>query len=300
MVGGFITIMFVPQDHGKSYNLIIPSFLLALLIALFVAVGGTSAYFAVDYKYKMAEINALKDLSTTDSSAEDIERMENEITNLKRDIERLKKLEADLRELTNLRMNSDFSPVLPGLGGPSPSDQRLAEIVDYAVGEKNLLDEIHSMQEEVVERRNNFYRFIEHFEENNKILASRPSVRPAMGFFASGFGYRVSPFTGREEFHTGVDIANSYGSKVVATADGMVTFAGTLGTYGKLIAIRHTYGYETRYAHLSEIAVKRWQEVKRGQVIGYVGGTGTATGPHVHYEVILGGKRVNPYLYFME
>jgi len=111
---------------------------------------------------------------------------------------------------------------------------------------------------------------------------------------SSGFGYRKDPFTGRRAFHQGLDLAPGYGASVYASMSGVVTYAGWMGGYGKLIVIRHAGGYSTRYGHLSRIRVKRGKYVRQGQQIGNVGNTGRSKGAHLHFEVRRNGKPLNP------
>jgi murein DD-endopeptidase MepM/ murein hydrolase activator NlpD len=96
-----------------------------------------------------------------------------------------------------------------------------------------------------------------------------------------------------------LDIANRKGTPIIATADGTVTFAGPKGFLGKVVIIKHGYGMTTRYGHLQKVSVKRKQNVKRGDTIGYMGNSGRSTGPHVHYEVLLHGIPVNPKKYIL-
>jgi len=110
----------------------------------------------------------------------------------------------------------------------------------------------------------------------------------------SGFGYRRDPFGGGGEFHPGVDLAASAGSPVRATADGVVGRAGWNGGYGQMVALEQGNGIETRYGHMSQLAVVPGQQVRRGEVIGYVGSTGRSTGAHLHYEVRVNGRPVDP------
>ncbi len=122
-------------------------------------------------------------------------------------------------------------------------------------------------------------------------LASTPSGWPIYGRIASRYGYRVSPWRG---MHTGIDIDASYGAPARATAPGIVTYAGWLHGYGKLVEITHGYGLKTLYAHNSAFAVAVGYHVKKGQVVSFVGMTGWTTGPHLHYEVRRGGVPLNP------
>lgn len=112
--------------------------------------------------------------------------------------------------------------------------------------------------------------------------------------FTSGFGYRRDPKGAGTRMHEGTDFAGASGTPIYATADGVVTHAGWEGGYGRLVKIRHAFGLETRYAHLSQIRVKEGDRVSRGDRIGDMGNSGRSTGTHLHYEVRLGGEATNP------
>ncbi|MEM6303796.1 MAG: M23 family metallopeptidase [Pseudomonadota bacterium] len=115
--------------------------------------------------------------------------------------------------------------------------------------------------------------------------------------FTSPFGYRRDPKTGGRRMHSGVDFAAASGTPLYATADGVVTHSGWQSGYGRLVKIQHEFGIETRYAHLSRLRVKVGQRVSRGDRIGDMGASGRVTGVHLHYEVRVGGKAVNPMIY---
>lgn len=126
-------------------------------------------------------------------------------------------------------------------------------------------------------------------------FASLPSGNPLPGGrLTSGFGMRYHPTLGGQRFHAGVDIAAPTGTPVRATSAGKVSRAGWSGGYGILVAIDHSGSLETRYAHLSAVAVRPGETVKAGQVVGYTGSTGRSTGPHLHYETRVGGRAANP------
>lgn len=124
-----------------------------------------------------------------------------------------------------------------------------------------------------------------------------PAIWPVRGRITAGFGERMDPLSGEGAFHAGVDISATIGTDVEAPADGIVLCAGPDAGYGNSILIDHGYGITTRYGHLSKIDVVVGQEVKRGQIIGAVGMTGRATGPHLHYEVHIHDAPVNPARY---
>jgi len=131
-------------------------------------------------------------------------------------------------------------------------------------------------------------------EKRNALAAATPSIWPANGWLTSTMGRREDPVTGEDDFHAGLDIAAERGQPVYATAEGTVTGAEYHTDYGNLIVLDHGFGIETRYGHLSAFSVSKGQTVKRGDIIGRVGATGKATGPHLHYEVLASGRLLNP------
>jgi len=131
-------------------------------------------------------------------------------------------------------------------------------------------------------------------ERRQELAAATPSMWPAAGWLSSAFGRRTDPFTGRPDFHPGIDISADKGTPIRATADGVVESASFSGAYGNLVVLDHGFGISTRYGHMSRFAVKAGDHVNRGDIIGYIGQTGRANGPHVHYEVWLNGRMLNP------
>jgi murein DD-endopeptidase MepM/ murein hydrolase activator NlpD len=131
-------------------------------------------------------------------------------------------------------------------------------------------------------------------ESREALASSTPSIWPAHGWLTGTFGGRSDPFSGEPAFHQGLDISTEKGQPVYATADGTVETASYTGDYGNLIVIKHGFGLVTRYGHLSRYNVKPGSHVKRGDVIGFVGATGRATGAHVHYEILANGQLINP------
>ncbi|MFZ5563198.1 MAG: M23 family metallopeptidase, partial [Thermodesulfobacteriota bacterium] len=142
---------------------------------------------------------------------------------------------------------------------------------------------------------------LEYLEDKRKLLASTPAIMPVTdGWITSRFEYRKSPFTGRREFHQGLDIAARAGTPVSASADGVVVFSGRKGALGNAIVIDHGNGLITRYGHLQSCLKKQGAVVRREDIIGTVGNTGLSTGPHLHYEVLNNGVVVNPEKYILD
>jgi murein DD-endopeptidase MepM/ murein hydrolase activator NlpD len=131
-------------------------------------------------------------------------------------------------------------------------------------------------------------------------LAFTPTIWPTIGWVSSPFTYRDDPFTGKRTFHFGIDIATNFGNPVVVTADGIVLSIGNDKIGGRSVVISHGGGITTHYLHLSKFLVRAGQKVKRGDVIGLVGKSGKALGPHLHYEVRVDNNPKNPYDYILE
>ena len=157
--------------------------------------------------------------------------------------------------------------------------------------------------EEVAEAGNADPRFRELFttwrqlDQLEQGVAAIPSAHPIQNSiaFTSGYGVRSDPFRGRAAMHAGVDLAGPLGTPIYATADGIVGRAEyNNGGYGNLVEINHGQGIQTRYGHLSRFAARAGQRVRRGDLVGYMGSTGRSTGSHLHYEVRIDGRAVNP------
>ena len=140
---------------------------------------------------------------------------------------------------------------------------------------------------------------------NNKkeMLASIPAIQPIsnkkLKMIASGFGHRIDPVYKTIKFHEGIDFTAAIGTPIYATGNGVVTAASMdKGGYGNCVVINHGFGYQSLYGHCSRLNVRPGQKVNRGDIIGFVGSTGKSTGPHVHYEVIKGGSKINPINFF--
>ena len=130
---------------------------------------------------------------------------------------------------------------------------------------------------------------------NERIIPSGQAVKN--GLLSSKYGKRIDPFTGKQDYHKGIDIAGKEGSSILAVADGVVTWSGERTGYGNLVEVNHGNGYLTRYGHNKQQLVEAGETVRKGEAIALMGSTGRSTGPHVHIEVVHDGKHVNPVKY---
>jgi murein DD-endopeptidase MepM/ murein hydrolase activator NlpD len=130
-------------------------------------------------------------------------------------------------------------------------------------------------------------------------LAVTPTIAPTLGVLSAGFGTRADPFTGESEYHTGIDISTPAGNRIYAPANGTVVRVEWQNGYGRVLEISHGYGVTTLYGHLEATRVAEGQRIRRGELIGLVGSSGRSTGPHLHYEVHVAGRAVNPLSYVL-
>ena len=158
---------------------------------------------------------------------------------------------------------------------------------------------LESMERRINIQKVSFEEIKAHYNENKELMSSIPAIRPVSGILLSGYGMREHPVLGYRRMHHGVDFRARSGTPVYATGDGVIKSARRHGTYGLLLTIDHGHGYETRYAHLTEIAdgLSPGDEVTRGDIVAKSGNSGVTSGPHLHYEVRKNGRSVDPMNY---
>jgi murein DD-endopeptidase MepM/ murein hydrolase activator NlpD len=162
---------------------------------------------------------------------------------------------------------------------------------------------INRLQRALVSQSKSFEEVYELAKSKDTMLKCIPAIQPVsnkeLKRLASGFGMRIHPIYKIAKMHTGLDFTADIGTEIYATGDGVIeSIESKFSGYGQHVVINHGFGYESLYAHMSRVAVRPGQKVRRGQIIGYVGNTGTSTGPHLHYEVIKNGEKVDPSFYF--
>jgi murein DD-endopeptidase MepM/ murein hydrolase activator NlpD len=244
------------------------------------------------WRDELAEQQAIVD-STRQSLQQNLDALALRIGQMNAHVVRLDALGTRLTQMAGLKDGEfDFSST-PSLGGPEePLAASEAMQINGVVGALAVLDE------QLADRTTQL-TVLEDLLLNRKLRDEvRPEGRPVTaGYVSSQFGNRADPFTGRRAFHKGVDFAGREGAEVVAVATGVVTWSGDRYGYGQLVEINHGNGYVTRYAHNVDNLVGVGDTVRRGQVIARMGDTGRATGPNLHFEVLLNDKPVDPLTY---
>jgi len=250
---------------------------------------------------RTAEEQAARQLIEINNQRKQIQAFAEKIDTLKSRLVELNDFEKKIRIIANLENSDEHSGVF-GIGGSRPEDLNIGTEIDKK--QNSLIREMHQQIDQIetaISRQDDgFESLLQGIEKQQDLLASTPAIHPVDGWITSGFGYRVSPFTNKKEFHKGIDIAAANGTPIVATAGGTITSTASKGTLGKVMTIDHGHGMVTRFAHVSKFLKSAGASVKRGDPIALVGNTGRSTGPHVHYEVHLNGIPVNPKKYLLD
>ena len=167
----------------------------------------------------------------------------------------------------------------------------------------SVVDILGNLSSRINAQQKSYEQIDELVKNKEKLLSHTPAIQPVsnkdLNRIASGYGSRIDPVYKTIKFHYGLDFAAPQGTPIYATADGTVTTAGNTGNgYGNYVVINHGYGYETLYGHMVRVKARNGQQVKRGEVIGWVGSTGKSTGPHCHYEVHKYSQKIDPIYFF--
>ncbi|MBM7332345.1 MAG: peptidoglycan DD-metalloendopeptidase family protein [Alcanivorax sp.] len=302
-----MNIILLNSKRGHSRTLSVPRHLPVILLAVLMVVPvlvGVGAYW-VSYRWappsytdavaarfqdhldaQAHEVSELKRLSE-----EQIRALTLKLADAQARLTRLDALGERLVDVAGIDSEEfDFGGGM-AVGGPETEE-------GSAFTPPSFLEELSALTE-TLERREQQLNILENLLadrhlESETFLAGRPIVH---GWMSSRFGRRADPFSGKLAWHGGVDFAGKDGSDVVATAAGVVTFAGERTGYGKLVEINHGNGISTRYGHAKEVRVNVGDIVRTGDVVALMGSTGRSTGPHVHYEVLKDGRQVNPHPY---
>ncbi|MDF2381597.1 M23 family metallopeptidase [Nostoc ellipsosporum NOK] len=225
--------------------------------------------------------------------------------------DQLQELEKQLKELEK-RDNNVYRAIFEA--NPIPDSARAKELemeqeIKTVTGMNNnqlyasINQTILNLRSRIKAQQSSYKEIDELIRNKEQLLAHTPAIQPVsnqdLSRIASGFGYRIDPVYKTPKMHAGLDFAAPQGTPIYATANGTVSLAGNAGNgYGNHVIINHGYGYETLYGHMVRVKARVGQQVKRGEVIGWVGSTGKSTGPHCHYEVHKNGNKIDPVYFF--
>jgi murein DD-endopeptidase MepM/ murein hydrolase activator NlpD len=288
MSGKHATIIFVPHARAKFRKLRVSHRILQSVVGLVTVSLFLSTFFTVQY---FTSLSRTHELSKLQQENRDLQVANEQFS---RSVESLRGQLKTVEERTRkLSIIAGISPTDEGATGG------VGGLRNEGVATTKVGDQIDTMSFRSRKLTSQLAILEEKLSERSQALASTPSIAPVRGILTDGFGGRSDPFTGEKGMHMALDISSAHGQPILAPADGIVVKAEWANGYGHVIFLSHGLGYSSRYGHLSSFNVKPGQKVSRGDVIGYVGSTGRSTGPHLHYEVRLNGRPVNPLAYIL-
>jgi murein DD-endopeptidase MepM/ murein hydrolase activator NlpD len=303
------TVIILSQQAAKPKKFLISSIALRFAAALLGILILVSAFVIFDYRIYHEKVTDLRRLQAeADFQQVEIRAFMGKINALEEELKTLaemeRQMERDLREANELKKSNKRSPV-----GPTPDETKkgsaevistLAEEIYILEGKRpwlisHLNQDLLVLRKQALRRERSLREFGKLVQVRKLVLLATPSMWPVAGQISSRFGdTRLNTDAGGPRPHRGVDISAPTGTPVVAPADGVIRFVGEGLDLGRLIIIDHGYGFSTKYGHLKKYFVQTGDKVRSGQTIGAVGSSGTSTGPHLHYEVHIHDRPVNP------
>ncbi len=296
-------LIFISRDHRNVKEIKISRWKLFTGISIFLIVFLVVGKFGLDMLIDFSLNSEMKRLARTNRVLQErLVEMSQKYKQLSDQIRKIAENDDQLRIVLGLpKLSEDVRKV--GIGGSDYNYELLDQVsgFDSKIDLSAQLRKINQLEREVKLEIESYQSLLNTFYKKQDSVKYLPALRPVIrGVISSGFGLRYHPIYKVIRHHEGVDISAPRGTPVYAAADGIVKFTGNNGGYGKMIKIDHKYGFQTRYGHLSKIVVRRGQRVKRGEKIGEVGNSGLSTAPHLHYEVLMRGKHLDPQLYFFD
>jgi murein DD-endopeptidase MepM/ murein hydrolase activator NlpD len=309
------TVIILSQQAAKAKKFLISSIVLRIAAALLGILILASAFVIYDYRIyheKVADLHRLK--AEADFQQVEIRDFMGKITALEEELKKLaemeRQMEKDLKEVNELKKATKRSPVEPtpdikkkGSEEVTPS---VAEGISILDGKRSHLisllnQDLLVLRKQALSRAQSLQEFGKSLQVRKLVLLATPSMWPVAGQISSRFGdTRLDADAGGPRPHRGLDISAPTGTPIFAPSDGVIRFVGQGSDLGRLIIIDHGYGFSTKYGHLNKYFVQTGDKVRKGQIIGAVGSSGTSTGPHLHYEVHIHGRPVNPAHYLKQ
>lgn len=310
-----LTIVIIPDGVNATRQVSVPQALakIAMFVGLFAA--GLSGFFLLDYIQLRSLRHNYQNVSAENEGLKGEARvlMQN-LEEVKRSLRRVQDYTSKLSELTTIKVQRVSKQT--GIGPLSKEEYKTAtqsetpapsptDYVPVGVNLDNLtfrpvFDRLASIGQEANGHAFELQHLLSTLSRHKSLLSSIPSISPVDGWITSGYGHRVSPFTGQRTSHMGIDIAAPTGTPILAPADGVVIFTGAKDGFGNFIMVAHGYGVVSRYGHNHQNMVQPGQRVSRGEQIGTVGMSGRTTGPHLHYEILVNGNTENPERFILD
>ncbi len=295
------TFLYVPEDHSATREVNVPRFV-AVLGGL-----GTLLLTALAVFYVLGLFQGSSWLPGGSRLQRENERLGDELVLLGEKVSVLREhLDRSYRFQEMVSIAVGLDPVDPtvreaGVGGRSPAIMSTGEFARELRPTETLAQDLNELLRQARIQHQGYRALLDSMTLRQTAIDHLPSIRPVdTGWLSSSYGYRKDPFTGKSRFHRGLDYSVPVGTPVRATADGVVLQLKHERGLGRMIRIDHGDHLTTTYAHLHDWTVKVGQRIRRGEVIGHSGNSGRSTAPHLHYEVTVGGRHVNPLPYVLD
>jgi murein DD-endopeptidase MepM/ murein hydrolase activator NlpD len=299
MPKNFYTLLILPKKDSSAKKISLSSTLVKGVSIFVMGLILFMMYFSYDYihiRREQAELKRLK-LQTAEQRKQ-IDGLVAKVDQFSIKMEELNQFDKKIRIMAKLVTGRDKEQLL-GLGGPTSEENRLRSRM--ATDDKEMIagigNHVDRLMEDALSREQSFTALLTYLQDKKSLLAATPSTWPVFGWVTSEFGRRISPFGNGTEFHKGIDIATRIGRPIQAPADGIVAEVAYEQGLGQMVRIDHGHGVATIYGHLSKAAVRVGITIHKGDRLGFVGNTGSTTGSHLHYAVLLNGVPVNPRKY---
>jgi murein DD-endopeptidase MepM/ murein hydrolase activator NlpD len=287
----FFSFQYLSSDRLHQINFSVLNILASFALILIIFIGA-NYYLSVGFSNQYYQDK----LKETDEKYADVsQELLTKITQLEQELLLIEERDKELRTYAAIPPISEDVKI-QGTGG---------SVEETSIEDKNatsilfqLKDKIDSLSYAVNLEKDSYSTIFNKIKSNEKMYSHTPSISPVEAYLGSGYGYRTDPIDGKRRMHRGLDFAVNLNTDVVATGDGVVKKAQYDSGWGRYVKIDHGYGYETIYAHLYKINVKKGQKIKRGDLVGKSGNSGRAAGFHLHYEVHKNKKVEDPAKYF--
>ena len=288
-------ILLIPQKHNRIIRFTVPILSFHLTLLIIAAIIVASSLLLTDYLLIQKADKEQRQLQ----KATMLQKLKfRELANqLETDREELE----DLREFeTKLRLISGLKDILSNTRVVGTGWNRFSTRNNDQSDRIPLLDRLNAFDQELKLRGISFFQLEAHLQEQKDRLARTPSIKPVQGYISSRFGIRIDPLTGKRKHHNGVDITGHMFSPIYSPADGVIVATMEERDFGLLLVIDHGYDTVTRYGHISKFEVTVGQYVKRGDLICRLGNEGRSSGPHLHYEVLVNDRYIDPMRYILD
>jgi len=299
MPKNFYTLLILPKKDSSAKKISLSSTLVKGVSIFVMGLILFVMYFSYDYihiRREQAELKRLK--QQTAEQRKQIDGLVAKVDQFSIKMDELRQFDKKIRIMAKLVTGRDKEQLL-GIGGPVSEENRLRS--KMAADDKTMIAgidrHVDRLMDDAMSREQSFTALLTYLQEKKSLLAVTPSSWPVLGWVTSEFGRRISPFGSGTEFHKGIDIATRIGRPIQAPADGIVAEVAYQHDLGQMVRIDHGHGVSTLYGHLSKAAVRVGTTIRKGDRLGFVGNTGSTTGSHLHYTVMLNGVPVNPRKY---